>query len=147
MNKELSGKINKYLADTGVMYIKLHNLHWNVQGLQFKAVHEYLEGLYDDATERMDEIAELLRMHGEYPAASLADFQKLSTIEELPSEAVDVKTALSITLEELKAFDAAAKDIRSAADEEDAFDVVAMMEDHCADYQKTIWFISSMLDK
>ncbi|MCB2210036.1 DNA starvation/stationary phase protection protein [bacterium] len=147
MNKELSNKINKYLADTGVFYIKLHNLHWNVQGLQFKAVHEYLEGLYNDVTEKMDEIAELLRMHGEYPAASLADFQKLSSIEELPSEAVDVKSALSITLEELKGFDAAAKDIRSAADEDDAFDVVMMMEDHCADYQKTIWFISSMLTK
>ncbi|MDY6874382.1 MAG: DNA starvation/stationary phase protection protein [Chloroflexota bacterium] len=146
MNKKLIGKINKYLADTGVLYIKLHNLHWNVQGLQFKAVHEFLEDLYDDITEKMDEIAELLRMHGEYPAASLADFQKLSTVEELPSEAVEVKSALSITLDELKALDAIAKDIRSAADEEDAFDVVMMMEDHCADYQKTIWFISSMLD-
>lgn len=147
MNKKLYESINKYLADTGVMYIKLHNLHWNVQGLQFKAVHEYLEGLYDDFTEKMDEIAELLRMHGEYPAASLADFQKLSTIEELPSEAVDVKKALSITLEELKAFDKEAKAIRSAAEEEDAFDVVMMMEEHCAGYQKTIWFLNSMLVK
>jgi starvation-inducible DNA-binding protein len=147
MNEKLTTKINKYLADTGVMYLKLHNLHWNVQGLQFKAVHEYLEELYDDITEKMDEIAELLRMNGEFPAASYADFQKLSTIKERPSEGIDVKEALSITLEDLKALDKDAKDARVAADEEDAFDVVMMMEEHCADYQKTIWFISSMLVK
>jgi starvation-inducible DNA-binding protein len=147
MKKELFEKVNKYLADTGVMYIKLHNLHWNVQGLQFKAVHEYLEDLYDDFTEKMDEVAELLRMNGKYPAASMADFQKLSTIEELPSEAIDVKKALSITLDELKAFDKSAREIHDMADEEGAFEVVMMMEEHVAGYQKTIWFISSMLTK
>jgi DNA-binding ferritin-like protein len=33
------------------------------------------------------------------------------------------------------------------ADEEGAFEVVMMMEEHVAGYQKTIWFISSMLTK
>jgi len=145
MNKKLFEKLNKYLADTGVMYIKLHNLHWNVYGMQFKGVHEYLEELYDAFTENMDEIAELIRMHGEYPAASLADFMKLTSIKELASEKIDNKKALSIALEDIKALDKDAKAIRAAADEEGAFDVVAMMEDNCAFYQKTIWFISSML--
>jgi starvation-inducible DNA-binding protein len=147
MNKELAGKINKYLADSGVMYIKLHNLHWNVQGLQFKAVHEYLEELYDDITAKMDEIAELLRMNSEFPVASYAEFQKLSEIKEIPSQSVDVKAALSMTLEDLKVLDKDAKEARLAADEVDAFDVVMMMEDHCADYQKINWFINSMLSK
>ena len=147
MNKKLSEKLNVYLADTAVMYIKLHNLHWNVYGVQFKAVHEYLEELYDGFTANMDAIAELLRMHDMYPAASLAEYLKISSIKELPSEKVDVKQALSIVLEDLKAFDKKAKEIRSTADEDDVFDVVAMMEEHCAAYQKTIWFISSMLTK
>ena len=145
MNKRLFEKLNKHLANTGVMYIKLHNLHWNVAGTQFKAVHEYLEELYDRFTENMDEIAELIRMHGEYPAASLADFLKISDINELPSEKVDVKKSLSIVLEDLKALDKEAKDTRATADEDDIFDVVAMMEDLSGFYQKTIWFISSTL--
>lgn len=145
MNADLLKKMNKYLADTGVLYIKLHNLHWNVSGLQFKSVHEYLEAQYDGITENMDEIAEILRMHGEYPLASMADFLKVSSIKELASEKVEIKAALSITLEDLKALDAEAKEIRLAADEEDLFDIVAMMEGHCAEFQKTIWFISSML--
>jgi len=147
MNKKLIEKLNKYLADTAVMYIKLHNLHWNVYGAQFKAVHEYLEDLYDDFTEKMDAIAELIRMHDAYPAASLAEYQKLSSVKELASEKVEIKQALSIVLDDLKAFDKEAKEIRSTADEDDIFDVVMMMEDHCTGYQKTIWFISSMLAK
>jgi starvation-inducible DNA-binding protein len=147
MNKILKEKLNKYLADTAVMYIKLHNLHWNVYGMQFKGVHEYLEVLYDATTEKLDEIAELLRMHGEYPAASLKDYLALSNVKELPSEAIGIKEALSIVLEDVKMLDKEAKDIRAAADEDDVFDIVAMMEDNCAEYQKTIWFISSMLTK
>ena len=147
MKKMHKEKLNKYLADTAVMYIKLHNLHWNVYGMQFKGVHEYLEALYDGITENMDAIAELMRMHGEYPAASMAEFLNLSDVKELASEKIDVKSALSITLEELQALDKQAKEIRAAADKDDAFDIVAMMEEHCAEYQKTIWFISSMLAK
>jgi len=147
MNKKLIEELNKYLADTAVMYIKLHNLHWNVYGSQFKAVHEYLEELYDDFTEKMDAIAELIRMYGEYPAASLADFQKLSSVKELASEKIENKQALAIVLDDLKAMDKEAKEVRATADEGDIFDVVMMMEEHCAGYQKTIWFISSMLAK
>jgi len=145
MNKNLFGKLNKYLADNAVMYIKLHNLHWNVYGLQFKPVHEYLEALYDDTTEKMDAIAELLRMKGEYPAASLEEYLKLSSIKELPSGKIANKAALEIVLKDLKALDAEAKDVRATADEDDIFDVVMMMEEYCAFYQKTIWFISQML--
>jgi starvation-inducible DNA-binding protein len=146
MNKQLFEKLNKHLADTGVMYIKLHNLHWNVAGTQFKAVHEYLEALYDSFTENMDEIAELMRMHGEYPAASMVDFLNITSIKELGSEKFEVKKALSIVLDDLKALNKEAVEIRSMADEDDVFDVVAMMEDLSGFYQKTIWFISSTLE-
>ena len=45
MNKELVLKINKYLSNLAVEYFKLHNLHWNVVGINFKSTHEYLEVL------------------------------------------------------------------------------------------------------
>jgi len=147
MNKKLRNKLNKYLGDTAVMYIKLHNLHWNIYGMQFKGVHEYLETQYDGITENMDAIAELIRMYSEYPAASMVDYLKLSSIEELPSEKIEIKKALAIVLEDLTALNAEAKDIRTTANEDDLFDVVAMMEEQSAEFQKTIWFIRSMLEK
>ena len=41
--KDLTKALNAYIANIGVGYIKLHNLHWNVHGSQFKAVQEYQE--------------------------------------------------------------------------------------------------------
>ena len=65
MKKELVLKSNKYLANIAINYGKLHNLHWNVIGLQFKPVHEYLESLYDNMHEVLDEVSELLKMNGD----------------------------------------------------------------------------------
>jgi starvation-inducible DNA-binding protein len=84
-------------------------------------------------------------MHGEYPVASMADFLEITSIKELSPEKVEVKKALSVALADLKTLDAEAKAIRAASDEAGLFDVVAMMEDQCGEFQKTIWFIESML--
>ena len=85
MENRLLKVSNKYLANVGVSYIKLHNLHWNVVGLNFKAVHEYLESIYDSMAEVLDEVAELIKMDGGYPLASLKEYLAVASIEELES--------------------------------------------------------------
>ena len=85
----LNNALNAYIANIGVGYIKLHNLHWNVVGSQFKAVHEYLESLYDAFADVLDETAELLKMAGAQPVASLKGYLEIATIKELGDEAVD----------------------------------------------------------
>ena len=83
MKKELSKVMNHYLAKLGVEYIKLHHLHWNVVGINFKSIHEYLEGLYDGLADSLDKVAELLKMADEVPAATLKEYLELSSIKEL----------------------------------------------------------------
>ena len=145
MKKELVLKSNKYLANINVNYVKLHNLHWNVLGLQFKPVHEYLEGLYDSMHEILDEVAELLKMNGEYPLASLKDFLAVAEIKELESKDYNVKEALEIALADIKLLRENAKELRALAAEEDFYPLQVMMEDHLANYNKVVWFIESML--
>ena len=138
MKKELATQVNAYLANIGVSYIKLHNLHWNVVGSQFKAAHEYLETLYDA-------IAELLKMNGEAPLASMKGYLSVATIPELESVELDVKSAMQTVLKDMESLRTQAFFIREQADKENQFDVVAHMEDDVANYNKTIWFIQSML--
>ena len=45
-------QVNQYLADLSVWNVKLHNLHFNVTGPQFKSIHEYLESIYDETKEQ-----------------------------------------------------------------------------------------------
>ncbi|MBP3852808.1 MAG: DNA starvation/stationary phase protection protein [Erysipelotrichaceae bacterium] len=145
MNKNTVNLVNEYIANIGVSYIKMHNLHWNVVGTQFKAVHEFLESIYDAYADVLDETAEILRMHDEMPAASLAQYLKLATIQELDSKEVSIKESIEITLADMELLKEQTLKIRESADKEDAFDLVAMMEDHISNYNKNIWFLKSML--
>ena len=141
----LNNALNAYIANIGVGYIKLHNLHWNVVGSQFKAVHEYLESLYDAFADVLDETAELLKMAGAQPVASLKGYLAIATIKELGDEAVDQKKALEITLADLELLRDQALEIRKAANAYDCFGVANLMEDHVTNYAKQIWFLRSML--
>lgn len=145
MKKELVEKINKYLANLCVEYIKLHNLHWNVVGSNFKAIHEYLESLYDGVTASLDAVAELLKMHDVVPYASLKEFLQASPIEELSSVEIKGVDALKIVLKDFELMKSLAEEIRSEADEENVYDVVSMMEGDLAQFNKSIWFIKAML--
>lgn len=145
MKKALAVKLNKYLANLSVEYIKLHNLHWNVVGINFKAIHEYLEGLYDGVSASLDAVAELLKMHEEVPLASLKEYLAVSNIEELPSVEVKGVESLNIVLKDFELMKALAEEIRAEANEEDAYDVVSMMEGDLEQYNKSIWFIKAML--
>ncbi len=145
MKKELVDKVNVYLANLALFYIKLHNLHWHVTGVQFKAVHEYLEELYNETTEKLDEIAELLKKEGETPLSSLKEYLEKGTIKELDSSSRCVKEALITVLEDYKTFKNEALLIRKSANEDDEFPLVNTLEEHIEGYNKIIWFISSML--
>lgn len=143
MKKNLLQELNKYLADIAVSYIKVHNLHWNVVGADFKPVHEYLETIYDAYAEVVDEVAELIKIYGEYPLASLKEYLAVSSVKELESKDISTKDALEIALSDMKELCEQAKKVRSLADEEDLFDVVGKMEDDITNYNKNIWFLES----
>lgn len=138
-------KLDLYLANLAVGYVKLHNLHWNVRGFSFKAVHEYLESLYDSVNDAFDAVAELQKMEGAYPAASMRKYLEISDVEELESRDYSEKEAVELALEYLQHMRGLALEIRAEANAADNFPVANMMEDHAEAYNKQIWFMRSML--
>lgn len=139
-------KLNVYLSNLAIVNIKLHNLHWNVVGGQFVAVHEYLEAEYDKANERLDEVAELIRMQGKFPVANIKEYLELATIKEIEeSKEISIKDSLNTVLADIRLQKELALEIREEADKEDNFPVANAMEDHVEDYNKQIWFIESSL--
>lgn len=145
MKTELTTKLNNYLANLGVMYIKIHNLHWNIVGLNFKATHEYLETLYGGFGDALDDVAECIKMHHGFPLASLKDYLAHASITELDTQKYSVPDALAITLADIKHLKQQAEDARCAANEDDHYDVVALLEDQLENYNKTLWFLEAML--
>lgn len=141
----MSKLVNQYLSNLAVFNIKLHNLHWNIVGIHFKSIHEYTEHLYDEAFKSFDDVAELLRMRGLRPAASLKEYLELSTLQELPStEDFSTNQTLSIVIEDLKALRALALDVRAEAEESDDFGIANFFEDQVEFIDKELWFLNSM---
>lgn len=138
-------KLNVYLSNLAVLNANLHNIHWNVQGLQFVQVHEFTESLYDDFFEKYDAVAELLKMKGERPLVKLSDYIEKATIKELEKEVFTTKESLEMVQGYLTEMKRLATEIRNEADEDGDFEVVAEFEDHVAGYSKNLWFIKSML--
>lgn len=133
--------LNTYLSNIAVMSIKIHNLHWNVEGRNFYQVHKFTEGLYETFFDWMDQIAEVMKMREVFPLASLKGYLEHATIKEVESKAVSTDEVDEIVLKDLLAIKEEATKLRAEADEEGDFTLVALLEDHLAALEKNIWFL------
>ena len=137
--------MNAYLSDLVVFYLKLHDLHWNVKGMQFVPVHQYSEARYEDMAEKFDEIAELIIQHGEKPVSSISEYVKNSSIKELNKGSYRDEEVIRIISEDMAYLKGKAEALRLDADSEGLFDIVAVLEEHIAGYNKELWFLRSMM--
>lgn len=136
--------IQIYLSNLLVLNVKLHNLHWNVEGKQFVQLHEFTEKLYEAMFEEYDAVAELLKMRSISPAARMEDYLKLTTIKEVESRKFTQDEVLDIVESDLTQMYELAKEIRNEADAEGDFVIVMSFEEQIAHYQKNLWFLKAI---
>lgn len=94
--------MNQYLANLQVLFIKLHNLHWNVVGNSFFEIHEKTQMLYENTGEMIDLVAERIKMIGFYPIGSLQEALNAATIQEIPSEDYNGPTAATVIVQDFQ---------------------------------------------
>ncbi|WP_290456626.1 Dps family protein, partial [Helicobacter rodentium] len=116
MNKVVQA-LKQIQADSAVFYIKLHNYHWNVKGMDFHPVHSALEAMYDEVTEQMDEVAERVLQIGEKPYVTLKDMLAASKIKEDSKTSFDSKTIVKAVLPDYEYFLKSFKTLSDLADE------------------------------
>ena len=145
MSRNIANKLNPYLSDLVVSYLKLHDLHWNVKGKLFVQVHGYTESRYDDMAAKFDEVAEKIIMNGEPPVTGMSKYLELAEIKELNKGVYRDEEVLKIVLDDLVILKDKATKLRAEFDAEGNFGIVAMLEDHVAGYEKEIWFLQSMM--
>jgi starvation-inducible DNA-binding protein len=86
ISDEQRGKIAKalsmLLADTYMLYLKTHNYHWNVTGMNFQPLHAMFEEQYTELATAIDEIAEQIRVLGHFAPGSFKEYSKITSITE-----------------------------------------------------------------
>jgi starvation-inducible DNA-binding protein len=76
----LSDLMKTLLASDFSYYLKAHFFHWNVEGKDFYQYHQFLQAVYEDAYEAVDNIAEQIRTLDEYAPGSFTRYTELSRI-------------------------------------------------------------------
>lgn len=102
--QKIAAILNKVLADQHVIYVKLHNYHWNVTGLQFHSLHEMFEEQYNEVKEMIDETAERIRKVGHRPEGTLKAYLERTRLDEAPSNALEATEMIRDLLETNEAF-------------------------------------------
>lgn len=94
--RKMEKELQSLLADTFVASTIAQNMHWNIVGPNFAAMHSMFEEQYKELAEAVDEIAERILMIGFIPASTLREFLELTSIEEPGANRVDTVTSVSI---------------------------------------------------
>ena len=143
MKQELLAKMNAYLANQEIMYIKLHNMHWNLKGNGFFTLHAKLEEYYDQTADIIDEVAERILAMGELPVANLKKALEITKVKELPDGAIDIAEAVRILTIDVEYWVHDSKELVELADKEGDVVTTDIFTGYLKEYEKTLWMLKA----
>ena len=138
-------QLNKIQADAHALYVKFHDIHWNVKGIQFFSIHEYTEKAYDDMHEIFDAVAERAIMLGGKAVVKAEELTKLTCIKHEPKDGYDAIEALKIVREDYKHLLGEFKKLDELAEGDTTTQAYA--QEQIANYEKAIWMLDATLGK
>jgi len=141
--QKLAKSLNQNLADVQVLYVKLHNYHWNVKGSHFFGIHNLTEGYYDYFAKQYDDIAERILQLGGKPLTTMKSYLEVSKIkEETKSKfsASEVIKSLLVDFEYLKKeFSKTSEDAETEKDST----TLGLSDENVAWLEKAIWMLKA----
>ena len=96
--EQLVEQMKVYLGSTFATYLKAHNFHWNVEGINFHDLHDFFSEVYNELFDSLDDTAEQIRQLGAYAPGALSRFKELSLIEDevnIPESKTMLSTLMS----------------------------------------------------
>ena len=143
MTKELEKKLNLYLANQLVDYVKKHNLHWNLKGTQFFTLHAKLEELYDEANDILDEVAERILALGGNPVSNMKEALSMATVKELEDGPKSTDQTIKALISDTDYWIKDSKEIAELADKEGDSVTNDMFNGYTKAYQKLAWMLKA----
>lgn len=134
------------LADFQVFYSNLRGFHWNVKGKGFFILHAKYEDLYNDAAEKVDEIAERILQLGGKPESRYSEYLKIADVKEDGFEVAGAE-GLGKVLDTMGLLIKEERKIIKIATEAGDDVTVALMSDYLKSQEKLVWMLISFMDK
>ncbi len=144
-NEKLVKQLNQNLADVQVLYVKLHNYHWNIKGAHFLGIHNLTEGYYDYFAKQYDDIAERILQVGSKPLTTMKSYLEISKIKE---ESTSKFSASEVVKSVTKDFSYLLKEFKKTsktAEGENDLTSQALTDENVAWLEKSIWMLKASI--
>lgn len=143
---DIATHLNQLVADSYGMMGQLHIAHWNVEGTDFKTLHDMFQSMYEELFEAIDDIAEQVRQLGHYSEGGVKVLAEMSNVPEIPSakaaSAKDFVSAVLVANEVVTASAIATRDICGDGVDPETED---LMIGRISVHKKIQWFLKSYL--
>lgn len=130
-------------ADSIVFFMKVHNYHWHVKGMNFMQIHNATEAIYEEFADIFDDVAERIIQLGGTPNVTLADCLKNAKIKEETQINFPASEVLDGILKDYEYFEKSFKALAQIAEEEGDRVSAGFADEKTAILQKGIWMIKS----
>jgi len=132
-------------VDAMAFYIKVHNYHWNIKGMEFFPVHEMTEKIYNAFAGVYDDCAERVIQLGDKPVLKMSDIVSKTKIAEEARDSFSGKEVMEAILADYRYFLQTFTQLSTVADEEGDNTTAAYADDQVASLEKDIWMMSQSL--
>jgi starvation-inducible DNA-binding protein len=139
--KDITGALNKLLADVFALYLKTKNFHWHMSGPHFRDYHLLLDDHGDQIFAMTDDIAERVRKIGGTTIRSIGHIARLQRIADNDAEYVTPQDMLSELREDEEALVLSMLAAHTLCDEADDVATASLLENWIDQTQRRIWFL------
>lgn len=134
--------LHRLLADYQVYYTNLRGFHWDIEGHGFFVLHSKFEELYNDAANKVDQIAERILTLGGTPENRFSEYLKTAKVKEVTG-VIRGDDAIAHILETCSFLIGEERKILSLASDADDEGTVALMSDYLKEQEKLVWMLTA----
>ncbi|MBN2426344.1 MAG: DNA starvation/stationary phase protection protein [Calditrichaceae bacterium] len=142
-SKKLVDKLNQNIADLHVLYVKLHNYHWNIKGSQFFQLHNTTEEYYEYIAELYDTVAERVLQLGSKPLATVKDYVQKAKITEETKTNFSSDDVITGIIKDFGYLLNHSKEILKLAEEQEDTGTADMVTGTISWLEKALWMLNS----
>lgn len=142
----IAAGLSHLLADTYTLYLTTHNFHWNVTGPMFNTLHLMFMGQYTELWNAVDPIAERIRSLGHVAPGSYADFGKLASIADAPSQPPKALDMVRLLVQGHEAVARTARELFPVVEKAGDEPTCDLLTQRMTVHEQTAWMLRSLLE-
>ncbi|MBX3146509.1 MAG: DNA starvation/stationary phase protection protein [Gemmatimonadales bacterium] len=139
--RDISGALNRLLADIFALYVKVKNYHWHMSGPSFRDYHELLDEHAAELLAIIDPMAERVRKLGGDTLKSVGQIARMQRILDNDADYVAPHEMLAELCEDNRALTARMREAHDICDEYGDLAGASLLENWIDEAEKRVWFL------